>query len=531
MKRVICVILCFTYMFTLCSCQQNQDQQRSLSDISSSTYAEETKQNSEPLESSEEKDSNTIRIGVLFFRHPDVLEEVQFSPLMQERIKTQQTILSSRAEEINDYLVESNQDYKVSFELLVPDEKDEIDYTGCDMLYGQKGFYPSELEEQFYDLADELKEGKLRPLYDSMPEVYWDTVSVNGHIYNTARFYPNEIQTVDIPETILEKTGLTVPEELIGKDIGEWKDFFGAIYEANDHIPVLRNPVTYGEGWTKPIFSANVWDSQFQMITSCLGISYEKPEEGIQCVYESEYAKKMLDIWKEFEAAGYIEFYQDRPEMSLEQSKERGNNMLSVEPGCDLGHTTCWYAHQVRIQIGHDKYATQTDIHSAPELPTIKQYQVLVLKETEKFEKICEFLNDMSQDETLLQIVHHPDEEGNLVVFLSPHADLLEGAVLGVDLNEKTIDENREKKASRLAALQPVPAPGFVFDPSNVKKQNEAIISLLASTDAKLGEEVQSAESWKSIDARLESIVEQLYEAGLQDIIDEANRQLEAYQK
>ena len=89
------------------------------------------------------------------------------------------------------------------------------------------------------------------------------------------------------------------------------------------------------------------------------------------------------------------------------------------------------------------------------------------------------------------------------------------------------------EKAWEMSYLAPY--SDFVFDETPVKEQYEAVEKLFASFNQPnnpWGEKMMpsryaSLEEWSANwDANIAMLLEQMYDAGLQDIIDEANRQL-----
>ena len=83
-----------------------------------------------------------------------------------------------------------------------------------------------------------------------------------------------------------------------------------------------------------------------------------------------------------------------------------------------------------------------------------------------------------------------------------------------------------------------MPLAGFALDTEKVEEQLAAVKNLyeMGSSDGTIRINpfealYYDATNWERHDEIIDSFVEQLYDAGLQDIIDEANRQIEAYHK
>ena len=138
-------------------------------------------------------------------------------------------------------------------------------------------------------------------------------------------------------------------------------------------------------------------------------------------------------------------------------------------------------------------------------------------------------MNDLATDEELASKVV------SIILPLCPQVIWLdseyENGFRWMGSTEKT--KELTEKAWEMSYLAPY--SDFVFDETPVKEQYEAVEKLFASfnrRDNPWGERMKpsrynSLEEWSSNwDANIAMLLEQMYDAGLQDIIDEANRQL-----
>ena len=142
-----------------------------------------------------------------------------------------QQTLDTLTQSVNEALQRSGQTYQVEMQRgILPTEAQEYEVLASyDLIYAPT-WVPSltELQTYFMDLKEELTEGDLKPLYESMPASYWDTLTQQGAIYSSVRVAPPEIAGLWINPQLLETLGLSVPQELIGQPLSQWDSFFCA---------------------------------------------------------------------------------------------------------------------------------------------------------------------------------------------------------------------------------------------------------------------------------------------------------------
>lgn len=146
-------------------------------------------------------------------------------------------------------------------------------------------------------------------------------------------------------------------------------------------------------------------------------------------------------------------------------------------------------------------------------------------------------MNELSADEELLKAVTW-DNKGYEFMRLSPMNDVLNGFTL---YNHGTLEENKAETERRMAQYELSEIiPEFVFDPTPVAEQVteiKAILDALKERDSWTMETIfpeyweYSMEEWSVYwDECMESLIQDMYDAGMQDVIDEVNRQIQAYQ-
>lgn len=217
-------------------------------------------------------------------------------------------------EVVNKYFDEQEKTYRIDFEVLSKSNFEELEILDSyDMVYGFEFDYSmKELSQLFLDLSSELRPGGgLQALYESMPDTYWETLKINDSIYSTVRFNPVVRSAIIIDKSAMESLGLSLPNHTGAKSLKEWKEYFEAIFEANGGKPFLVNPFITGREDIEitPFMKGFSWFDHFQLVAPHLGISYEEPELGVQCIYESSYAREVLDIWNEYAEKQYVLCY------------------------------------------------------------------------------------------------------------------------------------------------------------------------------------------------------------------------------
>lgn len=470
-KKITLMVLCLTMILSLTACQRQVE---------------------------------TIKVAMVL--GPSGMSAKEFN---EEKQQVQQ-------EKINQFLEENEKFYRIEMDVIVTptenvSECEELEQY--DILYGGLDFSQDEMKERFVDLLKELREGELQPLYNSMPENYWKTLTINGPIYNTVRLVPPVVMTIGVDEETVKTLGVFMPEDMEGRPLQEWNDFFAEIYAANGNRPFMTSP--FRLNYAGDFIGGNVWPSHFQMIAPHLGISYEEPELGVQCIYESTYGKEMMDLWKEYFEKGYL--------------KISGG----FDPtGKDIVTVTNGFNTQMTSNGQYATYPIEAQSYNAFYLSSYEYYQMLVTKGSSHLEEVYEFMNDMAQDDAFAQLVNSDAETGFFVLDLTPGAGLKSTGGMETFLTEP-VEENRAYQRSIYETMEDCPVPGFVFDSQPVEQQLEAIDELYSAEQGTLIDPFNSrrVDSWDIYEETMETVIDQLYEAGLQEVIDEANRQIEVYQK
>ncbi len=442
--------------------------------------------------------NSCVRIAIQYVNYDPLLEKGEDLEVKRNsQVKAQE-------EYINRYLQEKGYEYTVDLEVTFNIEEEEI--KEYNLIYGAFTYTSKELSERYRDLSEELKEdGKLKEVYQSIPEIYWETVKVNGAVYSIIRSFANRVDSLLFPKDF-ENMQLSIPEECIGASLQEWEDFFETIYQKNGQESFLLPPFTSGYA-DMPVMPGLGWSAHFQLITPYIGIAYDEPELGPQLIYQSQYAKEIIRTWQKFAECGYINLY--------------NFDQLYISPM--LGYDVIPQQEEVRGCY----YPMQQEIYAAPQLLYSPTMELLIPKENKGFDLTCQFLNDIANDIELSRVVCLT-EQGESFLRATPTADMFfeigqNSGLFGTE------EENKEQLVNRLKLNKEAPLPGFVFDWTEVEKEYIEIEGYLASNPLSILSSDLSV--WGNWESYIQDMIDTMYELGLQAVLDEVQRQIEVYNK
>lgn len=425
---------------------------------------------------------------------------------------------------INQYLTEQKKEYQIQITVTSIGENQSAEEVlkGYDLIYSPSlKLDQSELSALFMDLRPELESGKLEKLYQSMPQGYWDSLRIGSHIYNTVRQNPVPIHGMWITQEALEQMNLAVPEEVIGQPLENWKSLFQQVYEANQNKAFLCSPYLFVDD-VSPVGQGYVWQAHFQMVAPHMGISYDHPELGVQCVYETEYAQKMNDLWKEFFEAGYV--IADK----REYAQKLGSGQLIMRSNVSYANTVYdpaekWRSYPMQ-EAGYSSNLSEQLGH---------QYDLTwqVSAGSRNLEAVYQFLNDLATDPEMAKTVCIREMGVNL---FTPVAQILNPMGGGDTLI--TGFDNAELVQQHYENIQPCPAPGFVLDNRNITEVQQQIENLIydqsGNGDSRhnvILEAITDTSSWDNYESAMEEWLGRLNAAGLKEALSEANRQVTEY--
>ncbi len=408
----------------------------------------------------------------------------------------------------NQSLEEAKESYRLAGEVVPYSECGQLNPEVYDILIWQDPeFSLVQAAEEYIDLKPELENGVLKSLYESMPSIYWESVKSNEKIYNIVRGLSNKKAGM-----VVTKGSLETMEGVQSVSLSEWERQFADIYENNQQKPFLM--YGYGSGaYNEPAIMEYCFQNEFRMITPYLGISLNRENAKVECVYESEYAEEMKNWWVRQGEKGYIV-----------SSANNSNFILKMDTNLEI----C-YPFTATSGYGNQVYPFSDTLPIYAEVRGLESCYTLIPRNAPHLAETFQFLNLLATNEELAQGVV------SYYLSLCPQRIWLNEDYDNGARWQGSVEKTRAitEKAWERAYLAPY--SDFVFDETPVKEQYEAVEELFASfnrPDDPWGSAMMpwmctSMEEWSSNwEANVDMLLEQLYDAGMQDIIDEANRQL-----
>jgi len=410
----------------------------------------------------------------------------------------------------NQYLRDNNKEYRVRYQTIQMKEEEPTaeELVGADIICARVS--PEDAELFYTDIAAELKTGNLGAVYESVPELYWDRVNVNGSIYSMLATPPvSQMMYIGNREE-LGKLGLDIPEEAIGQGIKNWADYVEKVYTSCGQVGYIM-PVGHGDP-ENPILASNAWSAKFQLVLPFLGIDYESPELGVQSIYESQYAKEMQELWSDWYEKGYFE-----------------TDGLKMKWHVGLGYDV----NVVETEDGQYQYPMQNVTYAAPQVASVSYYASGISKTCEQKDLVYQLLTEMATDDELHEAMTMVQGKEEILWFhLIPKTLLVEKN--GQSIYMGSLEENVKLQEERFASAKQAPAPGFIFDTEPVQEEVDALMKTLSAQNFYMqlsAMEISGAVPEYAVEIHYipQEIIEVLYEQGLQAVLDEANRQLEEY--
>ena len=423
----------------------------------------------------------------------------------------------------NEYLEEQNKGYRIQIDILRRDSdvwSSELDLSQYDMVLGVEKMTPTELAENFVDLSEELNNGALQDVYNQAPEIYWKRMSVNGHIYSINNYSPPYVPVIVVNTDKMKALNISIPERAEDFTMEDWMSYFEEVYEKNGNHPFLGGFLC-GRGYDAAILQTLLWSSNFRMITPYLGFEKNDPNMEVVYVFDTAYAQEMKNQWrgyyeKGYGKCGYLSLYRDDPYLTIDL--DQSCNPFVYEYTMELGNYTYHYI----------SYPIQKSLEITA-LPACTRWNsISVVKGSEHQDVVYEFLNDEATDRRLAEALN---------LSLSENTDIYIGG--GYHNLFGTPEENQITKEKRYEYYEEGVLSEFVFDATPVAEQVGKIDNIIEDLWKGMNCWVQtefSPENWSTLEAwsenwdyRISELKKQMYEAGLQDVIDEVNRQIRDY--
>lgn len=380
-----------------------------------------------------------------------------------------------------------------------------------DIIFGNGNNYVADINLGAYMDITDLLEANMPGLMELMPEKYWDGVRVKDRIYGVPTYKDSSITNYSIwDKELVDEYNLDI-KSLIELD-SMTETFEKLKADKNDYPVYVKNDGLY--------FIFDVYD-QIGGGTQILGVRYDDKEGRVCFTLEEPDIMDQLKIIHEWYQKGII-----NPDAAT-LTEGRVYNMWRVAQGWESAGVTSWGP-----QMGKDVVVQQIE-KTILSNETVRGSLNMVSINT-KYPDKCLQLLDMVNCDTKLRDLFYYGEEG---VNFEYTADgkvhkinndwALAGYTQGSFFTVTTLDTDEfnqwdEVKALNEAAESSVML-GFTFDTNSVADQlaNCREIWLRYRSEVMTG--VQDPE------VVVPKIKEELMKAGWQDVVDEAQRQVDAF--
>lgn len=371
------------------------------------------------------------------------------------------------------------------------------------------GIGADEMERELLPLDRYMAEnGPLYNVYEQFPKEVWEYDKIDGHNYNvgqlTQMVYP--MFTVflanerDYNQEILAKEGYEVLPQIVEKMGRSLKmaEPFSNIYEGEDELGI---------------------QCFFHMIAPGVGLNVENGTE-FEVVWESEEVKDLIDRELTWIQEGVCTSYYDTESNA---SKELFRRFVTQNP-------------QIRNEMYREagrKLDMIPLVNEGRVVPMEGRYFTSVLKNAEHLEESLELLRGVNTDMTLFEALRDPVAKPQSGRKVKKFEEL---CINGIPNNEEGVllwkEQIEQVKPERIS-----PILGFTFDQRSVGEEMLALkrvqkegtgfiqISNAVYRAEENGENVPMAtiEAWKQ---EFSIYVERLKKAGIDRVVEEANRQL-----
>lgn len=380
-----------------------------------------------------------------------------------------------------------------------------------DIIFGNGNNYVADINLGAYTDITDMLETNMPGLLELMPDKYWDGVRVNDRIYGVPTYKDSSITNYAIwDKELVDEYSLDIKSMVTLDSLTETFETLKA--DKNDYPVYVKNDGLY--------YIFDVYD-QLGGGTQILGVRYDDQEGKVCFTLEEPEIMDQLKIIHEWYQKGII-----NPDAAT-LTEGRIYNMWRVAQGWESAGATAWGPQMgkevVVAQIGDTILSNET-VRGSLNMVSINS----------KYPDKCLQLLDMVNCDTKLRDLFYYGEEGLNFEYTADGkvhklnndwalAGYTQGSFFTVTL-EDTAEFNQwdEVKALNEAAASSVML-GFTFDTNPVSDQlaNCREIWLRYRSEVMTG--VQDPE------VAVPKIKEELMKAGWQDVIDEAQRQVNEF--
>ncbi|MDE6603235.1 MAG: ABC transporter substrate-binding protein [Lachnospiraceae bacterium] len=380
-----------------------------------------------------------------------------------------------------------------------------------DIIFGiGKNYVPDIALGAYCDITDMI-DGNMAELNEMMPAKYWDAVKVDGRIYGVPTYKDNAISNYAIwDKELVEEYNLDLPSLVTVESLTGTFERLKA--DKNDYPVYVKNDGVY--------YIFDVYD-QIGGGTQILGVRYDDKDARVCFTLEEPDIYSALETFHEWYEKGII-----NPDAAT-LTEARVYNMWRVAQGWESAAVTAWGP-----QMGKDVLVQKVgDTILSSE--TVRGSLNMVSVNSKYPEKCLQFLNLVNTDTRLRDMFYYGEEGVDFEYTEDGKAHKLNqdwempGYTQGTFFTVTQVDTDEFNQWEEIKVLndQAVDSAvfGFTFDTSQIadKLSNCNEIWLRYRSEVMTGVQDPAV--------CVPQIKEELMKAGWQDIIDEAQRQVDEF--
>lgn len=458
-----------------------------------------------------EEEMPNLVVSYAYAEVPSDIDEIEeaLSELAQEKIGCTVTLEAFTYGNINDQL---------TLILSSPDEQ-------LDVMFGRfygtgiSGYVSKGQLTGLNSLLDEYGEG----IKNAVGQEYLDAASINGEVYGVTTCRDLGAQVAFLfRKDIVDELGIDLSTV---KDYEDLTPIFEQIHEAHPELYVT------GGAAVQPSFFIKQFKN-VDFLADKLGVLLDYKEPTVSNFFESEEFKNMVELTTEWNQAGYI-----YPDITTDSSN---SVQMLLSNGLAASYMQSWKPGAiVENQNTVQNYELEAAVLEEPAAFTmsVQSWMWAIPSNTKYPEKAMEFMNLLYSDEEVVNLLSYGIEGKHYVMtedgfatdgpetagYADKAAWKAGNAYLAHVWEGDDADLYEQLQAFNESA-EPSCALGFIMDNSKVSSEYTALQSVLSQYENLL--------EWGfagDVDATIQEFNDALYEAGLQNYMDEKQRQLDEF--
>ncbi len=436
-------------------------------------------------------------------------------------------------------------DYKVINEELLNALSQDLGKNWDLLYFEESALGNAKMEEWFLPLSDELAVGgRLEEAYMLLPPEAWEVSRFSGENYSVAQIPPVISPGITITPYYLDILGMQV-DQFYRQDPFNLDELGTEIYEVNENHVFMEVKQTTATMWDYfgSCYAAGMDISPyFTMLYPYIGIEAKEGGTAVS-ILESEKLAKAAESMQRYVDLG---FAADKPQLIEDLTGMSMGEYYGI-PDYDRYYEQFFYldtAYGTQIFKGNNRYVEGDEYYQVP----MGDESYIMMKQQRPMLVVSAY--SQQKDETLRMLnflltsaeaQHQLAYRGEYVLNQDGTAPMLSVDWFGLAtlpvvapstttemwypcMEEMELDESLQVmyREAKMA-----PGTGFMFDPEPVIEQITAVEAAMDAYDDVIdGSNAGKSRNLFYWEMRRLGLLEDLQEAGIQDIVDEINRQL-----